>query len=165
MREIQETRETRERDALLSLSSPSSSSSPHHFLDGLQVLVVDDDTDTRDYVSTVLQQCGANVISVASVRLALLALEQSQPDVLVSDIGMPEEDGYTLIRKLRNLAPDKGGQIPAIALTAYVREQDCTKALELGFHMYVSKPVEPAELINSVAKLVQRNHTLKEVQR
>jgi len=158
--------------AVVSVEKPSGSAdspttnnqqptSPHHFLSGLHVLVVDDDTDTRDYVCTVLQQCGATVTSVASVSLALLALEQSQPDVLVSDIGMPEEDGYTLIRKVRNLEPNKGGQIPAIALTAYVREQDCTKALESGFHMYVSKPVEPTQLINSVAKLAQRNHTLE----
>jgi PAS domain S-box-containing protein len=126
-------------------------------LNDLQVLVVDDDADTRDYVCTVLQECGAKVTAVASVRLARLALEQSQPDVLIGDISMPEEDGYTLIRQLRNLEAEKGGYLPAIALTAYARPQDCQQALESGFQMYVSKPVEPTQLINSVAKLMQRN--------
>ncbi|WP_026732099.1 hybrid sensor histidine kinase/response regulator [Fischerella sp. PCC 9605] len=130
---------------------------PESPLSDLQVLVVDDDADTRDYVCTVLQECGAKVTAVASVRLALLALEQSQPDVLISDISMPEEDGYTLIRQLRNLEAEKGGHLPAIALTAYARPQDCQQALESGFQMYVSKPVEPTQLINSVAKLMQRN--------
>ncbi|NWF59350.1 MAG: response regulator [Fischerella sp.] len=126
-------------------------------LNDLQVLVVDDDADIRDYVCTVLQECGAKVTAVASVRLARLALEQSQPDVLIGDISMPEEDGYTLIRQLRNLEAEKGGYLPAIALTAYARPQDCQQALESGFQMYVSKPVEPTQLINSVAKLMQRN--------
>ncbi|WP_017315803.1 hybrid sensor histidine kinase/response regulator [Mastigocladopsis repens] len=133
-------------------------SSPHRSpLKDLQVLVVDDDTDTRDFVTTMLQQFGATVTSVASVRQALSAIEKSLPDVLVSDIGMPEEDGYTLIREVRNLEPEIGGHIPAIALTAYVREQDCTRALESGFQMYVTKPVEPANLINAIAKMAQRN--------
>ncbi|KYC39055.1 hybrid sensor histidine kinase/response regulator [Scytonema hofmannii PCC 7110] len=138
------------------LESKVNSSDPFHTLSGLQVLVVDDDTDTREYVTTVLQQHGATVTAVASVRQALSTIEKSPPDVLVSDIGMPEEDGYTLIDKLRNLEPEIGGQIPAIALTAYVREQDCYRALEYGFQEYVTKPVEPTHLINSVTKLIQR---------
>ncbi|MUH01713.1 response regulator [Scytonema sp. UIC 10036] len=133
----------------------NSGHSSFHILSGLQVLVVDDDTDTREYITTVLQQHGANVTAVASVHQALSTIETSLPDVLVSDIGMPEEDGYTLIRKLRNLEPEIGGQIPAIALTAYVKEQDCNRALELGFQEYVTKPVEPSNLINSVTKLIQ----------
>ncbi len=137
-------------------SKVNSSDHTFHTLSGLQVLVVDDDTDTREYVTTVLQQHGATVTAVASVRQALSTIEKSPPDVLVSDIGMPEEDGYTLIDKLRNLEPEIGGQIPAIALTAYVREQDCYRALEYGFQEYVTKPVEPTHLINSVTKLIQR---------
>ncbi|KAF3888326.1 MULTISPECIES: hybrid sensor histidine kinase/response regulator [Nostocales] len=135
---------------------PSSDLTFHTFT-GLQVLVVDNDTDTREYITKVLQQHGANVTAVASVRQALSTIEKSPPDVLVSDIGMPEEDGYTLIRKLRNLEPEIGGQIPAIALTAYVREQDCDRALEFGFQEYVTKPVEATHLINSVTKLIQHS--------
>ncbi|KAB8316921.1 response regulator [Tolypothrix campylonemoides VB511288] len=141
----------------LTPSSPSSPSSS--LLRGLQVLLVDDDTDTRNFVTTILQQFGATVTAVASVRKALWAIEKSLPDVLVSDIGMPEEDGYTLIREVRNLEPEIGGQIPAIALSAYVTEQDCTRALQSGFEMYVTKPVEPANLIDAIAKLTQRNCT------
>ncbi|MFB2767937.1 response regulator [Pelatocladus sp. BLCC-F211] len=125
-------------------------------LNGLQVLVVDDDTDTQEYVATVLQDSGAEVTAVASVQLALLAIAKSLPDILISDISMPEEDGYTLIRTIRKLQPEQGGNLPAIALTAYARSQDCQQALDAGFQMYVTKPVEPNQLINSVAKLMQR---------
>ncbi|PLZ98513.1 hybrid sensor histidine kinase/response regulator [Fischerella thermalis CCMEE 5268] len=125
-------------------------------LSGLQVLVVDDDTDTREYVTTVLQESGAEVTAVDSVQSALLMIAKSLPDVLISDISMPEEDGYTLIRKIRNLQPEQGRDLPAIALTAYARPQDCQQALDAGFQMYVSKPVEPNQLIHSVAKLMQR---------
>lgn len=126
-------------------------------LSGLQVLVVDDDTDTREYVTTVLQESGAEVTAVDSVQSALLIIAKSLPDVLISDISMPEEDGYTLIRKIRNLQPEQGRDLPAIALTAYARPQDCQQALDAGFQMYVSKPVEPNQLIHSVAKLMQRD--------
>ncbi|PLZ16317.1 response regulator, partial [Fischerella thermalis] len=125
-------------------------------LSGLQVLVVDGDTDTREYVTTVLQESGAEVTAIDSVQSALLIIAKSLPDVLISDISMPEEDGYTLIRKIRNLQPEQGRDLPAIALTAYARPQDCQQALDAGFQMYVSKPVEPNQLIHSVAKLMQR---------
>jgi PAS domain S-box-containing protein len=125
-------------------------------LSGLQVLVVDDDTDTREYVTTVLQESGAEVTAVDSVQSALLMIAKSLPDVLISDISMPEEDGYTLIRKIRSFQPEQGRDLPAIALTAYARPQDCQQALDAGFQMYVSKPVEPNQLIHSVAKLMQR---------
>ncbi len=128
-------------------------------LNGLQVLVVDDDTDTLEYVATVLQDSGAEVTAVGSVQLALLAIAKFLPDVLISDISMPQEDGYTLIRKIRRLQPEQGGNLPAIALTAYARSQDCQQALDAGFQMYVTKPVEPNQLINSVAKLMQRLRT------
>ncbi len=127
---------------------------------GLQMLVVDDDSDTRDYISSVLQDSGAEVTAVASAQLALLAIKRSQPDILISDIGMPEEDGYTLIRNIRSLQPEKGGKIPAIALTAYARQEDCQQALKSGFQMYVCKPVEPAQLVNSVVKLMQQKEIL-----
>ena len=122
-------------------------------LDGLRVLVVDDDADTCDLISTVLAQYGVEVTAVQSAHCALKALEQSKPDVLLSDIGMPGEDGYQLIRKVRQLEAERGGQIPAIALTAFAREEDRLKAMQAGFQRHVSKPVEPAKLATVVANL------------
>lgn len=125
----------------------------------LQVLVVDDDTDTRDFMTTVLEQYEAQVTAVASVSEALEALEQLRPDVLVSDIGMPGEDGYGLIRKVRALEEERGGRMPALALTAYARVEERTHALKAGFQMHMTKPIEPAELIAVVAQLAQQNAT------
>jgi CheY-like chemotaxis protein len=122
-------------------------------LDGLRVLVVDDDADTCDLIATVLADYGVKVTAVSSAAEALKALEQSKLDVLVSDIGMPGEDGYQLIRKVRQLEADRGGQIPAIALTAFAREEDRRKAMQAGFQRHVSKPVEPAKLATVVANL------------
>ncbi|MBD2385639.1 response regulator [Cylindrospermum sp. FACHB-282] len=126
-------------------------------LDNLLVLVVDDDTDTRHFLTIALEESGARVTAVASVLEALSEIQQYPPDILISDIGMPTEDGYTLIRKLRLLEAEEGGQIPAIALTAYAREEDSTEALAAGFNMYASKPVELTTLINMVKKLVGRH--------
>lgn len=125
-------------------------------LDALRVLVVDDEADTRELLTTVLEQCGAEVTAVASVVEALNAIEQLKPDVLVSDIGMPGEDGYALIRKVRALEVERGGWIPAAALTAYARVEDRQQALEAGFQIHVVKPVEPAELVAVVANLAGR---------
>ncbi|WP_193200351.1 ATP-binding protein [Nostoc sp. MG11] len=122
-------------------------------LDGLRVLVVDDEADTRKWISTVLEECGAEVIAVGSGGEALETLEQFRPDVLVSDIGMPDEDGYTLIRKIREIEPEMGEHIPAVALTGYARIEDYRKALAAGFQLHVAKPVRPAELIAVVASL------------
>lgn len=126
-------------------------------LDGLRVLVVDDELDARELIATVLGQCGAEVKAVASAIEALAVLEQFQPQVLVSDIGMPGEDGYTLIRKLRALEAEQGGQIPAVALTAYARAEDRTQALLAGFQLHVPKPVDPAELAVVVGNLAGRH--------
>ncbi len=129
-------------------------------LDGLQVLIVDDETDDRELLTTLLRQNGAVVIAVAAAREALTALTKGsfdqRPDVLVSDIGMPGEDGYALIRQVRALAPEQGGRIPAIALTAYARTEDRIKALAAGFQSHVPKPVEPAEFLAVVTNLTQR---------
>ncbi|MBW4575973.1 MAG: response regulator [Aphanothece sp. CMT-3BRIN-NPC111] len=125
----------------------------------LQVLVVDDDTDTRDFMTTVLEQYEAQVTAVASVSEAMEALEQLRPDVLVSDIGMPGEDGYGLISKVRALEEERGGRMPALALTAYARVEERTHALKAGFQMHMTKPIEPAELIAVVAQLAQQNAT------
>lgn len=125
-------------------------------LGGLRVLVVDDEADARQLLSTVLKQHEAQVVAVSSAREAVVALQKFQPDVLISDIGMPQEDGYCLIRKIRALPSDKGGRTPAVALTAYARAQDRTKALNAGFQLHVAKPVNPTELARVVANLAGR---------
>lgn len=122
----------------------------------LQVLVVEDHPDTRDYIKKVLEQSGAKVIAVDCVSEAIKYLEQSSPDVLVSDIGMPQEDGLDLIRKVRDLEEQQGGKIPAIALTAYARAEDHMQAIAAGFQMHVPKPVEPTKLLAVVAKVAGR---------
>lgn len=124
-------------------------------LSGLRVLIVDDEADTREWVSTVLQECGAQAHAVGSVDEALEALEQLKPDVLVSDIGMPGGDGYALIRKVRELEPETGGRIPAVALTAYASVEDYKEALDAGFQLHVAKPVRTAELVAVIASLGQ----------
>jgi CheY-like chemotaxis protein len=101
------------------------------------------------------------VINVASAAEAFIALTSFQPDVLLSDIGMPEMDGYMLIRQVRALPPEQGGQIPAIALTAYAGEIDYQKAISAGFQKHISKPVEPTKLVNAIAKLVKQRLTDK----
>ena len=125
-------------------------------LDGLQVLVVDDEADSRVFLTTVLEQCGASVRAVASAHSAIEVIKLLKPDVLLSDIGMPGEDGYTLIRKVRALSAEQGGQIPAVALTAYARTEDRMRAIAAGFQMHTPKPVEPAELATIVASLAGR---------
>ncbi|AFY30751.1 response regulator [Calothrix sp. PCC 7507] len=126
-------------------------------LDKLHLVVVDDDVDTLHFITIALQESGAQVKAVSSASEALLEIQKNQSDILISDIGMPEEDGYTLIRKVRLLAPEQGGQILAIALTAYAREEDAREAINAGFNMYASKPIELTTLINMVAKLAGRN--------
>jgi signal transduction histidine kinase/FixJ family two-component response regulator len=126
-------------------------------LQGLRVLVVDDEADTRDMLRAVLEQCNVEVITAGSVSEALEAVTHLHPDVLISDLGMPEEDGYSLIAKVRALPADRGGQIPAAALTAYVRAEDRVRVLRSGFQLHVPKPVEPAELVTVVAHLSGRS--------
>jgi len=122
-------------------------------LNGKRVLVVDDEVDTRDFYATVLKDFGASVTAVASVREALEALRRQRPDVLLSDIGMPIEDGYALIRQVRAWESEQGGRLPAVALTAYAREIDREEALAAGFQKHLPKPVEPEELVAVVAHL------------
>lgn len=123
----------------------------------LRLLVVDDDADTRDLLNVVLTECGAQVETVGSVNEALETIEQLQPDLLVSDIGLPGEDGYTLIRKVRNLSSQFGQKLPAIALTAHAREEDSTLAISEGFQMHISKPVDLAQLIAAIVQLTRKN--------
>lgn len=122
-------------------------------LKGLRVLVVDDDADTLELNAIILEQYGAQVITAASVSAAIVVITQFKLDILVSDIAMPEEDGYSLIRKVRTLEAEQGGFLPAIALTAYARDTERILALDAGFQMHVKKPVDPIELVTIVGKL------------
>jgi len=125
-------------------------------LHGIRVLVVDDAADTREMLRVVLERFGADVTTAASARETLDVLPAWQPNVLVSDIGMPEEDGYSLIKKVRALSPEEGGDIPAIALTGYVRVEERMRALDAGYQMFVPKPVEVGELATIITSLVGR---------
>jgi PAS domain S-box-containing protein len=125
-------------------------------LEGLKILVVDDEPDTREVLRRLLESCAAQVLAAASAREALALLRQEKPHVLVSDIGMPHEDGYWLIEQVRSLAPEEGGAIPALALTALARAEDRLRALRAGFQAHTAKPVETVELIYVVAGLAGR---------
>ena len=121
---------------------------------GLKILVVDDDVDTRELIEWVLKRVGAEVTAVGTSREALECLERDKPHVLVSDIAMPEEDGYALLRKIRALPPERGGRIPAIALTAHSLVTDRLQSLRAGFQSHVPKPVVPEELVEVVASII-----------
>ncbi|BBD69807.1 multi-sensor hybrid multi-kinase [Nostoc commune NIES-4072] len=123
-------------------------------LSGLKILVVDDDADMREFLPFMLEQYGATVTVVASAIEALTALSQSQPNLLISDIGMPEMDGYMLMRQVRSLQPEQGGTITAIALTAYASEIDHQQAIAAGFQQHISKPVDPEELVKAIVLLI-----------
>jgi CheY-like chemotaxis protein len=129
-------------------------------LAGVRVIIVDDESDARELLVATLERRGAEVIAASSVAEALAALanssSSSMPDVLVSDIGMPGEDGFELIKRVRALGLGPGGNIPAIALTAYARAEDRARALEAGFARHLAKPIEPAALASAVATLVRR---------
>ena len=125
-------------------------------LAGLSVLVVDDNEDTLALLTIVLEIYGAQVVTAGSAREALEAFVQAKPDVLVSDIGMAEGDGYSLIQKIRTLEAERGGQVPAIAFTGFAREYDRARSLAAGFQAHLTKPVEPEELVAAVADLARR---------
>ena len=126
-------------------------------LDGLRVLVVDDEADTRDLLKQGLEYCGATVKVVGSAAEAVDALVTFVPDILISDIGMPGTDGYELIRQIRALPANKVRRIPAIALTAYTRVEDRLHALRAGYDMHVPKPVELTELVAVAASVARRS--------
>jgi len=125
-------------------------------LAGLRVLVVDDQPDARDLIARVLGDCAAVVLTAASAEEAVALVEVERPDVLVSDIGMPDTDGYELLRRVRALGPERGGKVPAIALTAFARSEDRTRTLRAGFLVHVSKPVDASELIATIASVARR---------
>ncbi|HEX8635550.1 MAG TPA: PAS domain S-box protein [Pyrinomonadaceae bacterium] len=119
----------------------------------LRVLVVDDEPDARLLLKTVMERSGAQVRVAASASEAMAALKEFRPDILVSDIGMPQEDGYALLRRVRALSPAEGGRIPAVALTAYAQEDDRLRALLAGFQVHVAKPINPAEFVAVIVGL------------
>ena len=124
-------------------------------LQNLPILVVEDETDTRELLTFILEQAGAKVTAVASGAAALTTLQQALPAILLSDIGMAEMNGYSLMRQIRSLTSEQGREIPAIALTAYASEYDQQQALAAGFQQHLSKPVEPEALVRAIAQLVQ----------
>jgi CheY-like chemotaxis protein/GAF domain-containing protein len=125
-------------------------------LSGVKVLLVDDESDAHGLVERLLIDCKAEVLIAPTAEAALAAVERERPHVLLSDIGMPEMDGYELLRRIRALGEERGGKVPAIALTAFARPEDRTRALRAGFQVHVSKPIEPAKLIAAVASIVGR---------
>jgi CheY-like chemotaxis protein len=125
-------------------------------LAGLCILAVDDEVDNLELLQFILEQAGATVICVSSATDALQQLNESKPDVLIADIGMPQIDGYTLIRQIRLLSPEHGGQIRAIALTAYAGETNQQQALAAGFQRHLPKPVEPETLVQTIEQLLHR---------
>ena len=122
-------------------------------LEGVSVLVVDDEADAREVVRRVLERGGAKVLVAGSAGEAMRQFKGMRPTVIVSDIGMPEEDGYQLIQRVRALGADEGGLTPALALTAFARAEDRRRALLAGFQLHLAKPVEATELVASVANL------------
>ncbi|MBD2080749.1 PAS domain S-box protein [Leptolyngbya sp. FACHB-17] len=125
-------------------------------LQGVQVLVVDDEVDNLELVQFILEEAGATVISVSRATEALERVQQSNPHLIVADIGMPEVDGYTLIQCVRELPPEQGGEIPAIALTAYAGDVNQRQALAAGFQWHLSKPVNPEALVQAIAELLHQ---------
>ena len=125
-------------------------------LDGVHVLLVEDDDDSRKLLGTMLKRHGARVTSTKSAAEALQVFADDLPDILISDIGMPDEDGYEFIRKLRELPPEKGGRTPAIALTGYASRKDRERALGAGYHQHMAKPIEQADMIAAIAAFVGR---------
>lgn len=125
-------------------------------LKNLRIIVVDDEADTLEILKIALERCGAEVRVALSAAEALKTFTGWKPDLLVSDLGMPGEDGFEFIRKVRNLAPEEGGNVPAVALTAYVREEDRLKALNSGFQRHVAKPIDPTALAKILEDLIKR---------
>ncbi len=120
------------------------------------MLVVDDEPDARRLIARILKSCHADVATARGTVEAMDAMRRRPPDVLISDLGMPEQDGYDLIRAVRALPGDAGGNVPAVALSAFARSEDRRRAMMSGFQTHVAKPVEPAELLAVVASLAGR---------
>jgi CheY-like chemotaxis protein len=122
-------------------------------LDGLRVLVVDDDLDTLSLLATVLRASGAEILAADSAGVALETFLAAPPDVLVTDIGLPGQDGFSLLAAIRGLPASAGGNVPALALTAYARAEDRERALRSGFQRHLAKPVDPDALLAAIASV------------
>ena len=138
------------------MNREESSASNPPLLAGVRVLFVEDQADARELITMMLAQDGAEVQTAVSATEALASCDEWRPDILISDIGMPGEDGYTLMKKLRARENERGGHIPAIALTAYGRREDRQRALTVGYESHVAKPVDPIDLVAAVASLTNR---------
>lgn len=139
-------------------TSPSETNGlDHHSLDGLRVLLVDDEAEAREIISTVMTRTGAEVTACHSASEALATLLEWKPDVILSDIAMPDEDGYSFIGKVRSLPREKGGETPAAALSAYARDVDRRQALAAGYQMHIAKPIAATQLVTMVARLAGRD--------
>jgi PAS domain S-box-containing protein len=125
---------------------------------GTKILVVDDEPDARQLMSAILEQCGAEIKVAENAAQALSLIDEYRPDILISDIGMPETDGFELIKKIREKEKGSGKRLPAVALTAFARAEDRLKALSAGYNMHIPKPVEPTELIVVIANLTETNN-------
>lgn len=123
-------------------------------LRGVHILVVDDEADCRDLLSAILGYCGALVTAVGSVREGLGVMALIKPDVIVGDLLMDEEDGFSLIRRVRALKPDDGGMVPAVAVSALAAEADRERARAVGFDAYIAKPLDPWELCRTISALL-----------
>jgi CheY-like chemotaxis protein/anti-sigma regulatory factor (Ser/Thr protein kinase) len=139
-------------------NSADATASEIHSLEGLRVLLVDDEPEAREIISTLIGRTGAEVKTCISASEALMKLSEWRPDVILSDIAMPEEDGYTFIGKVRSLPRDKGGETPAAALSAYARDEDRAQALAAGYQMHIAKPIGANQLVTMVAKLAGREN-------
>jgi len=140
-----------------SVTSISGAPRPNeNVLHGLRILVVDDEPDSRELVATILKRWGGQVRCSQSAADALVAFKEWDPDLLISDLAMPEEDGFTLLRKLRKLRSKRAKQIPAVALSAYASDEDRSIALAQGFQMHLPKPIEPHNLVSSIAAALGR---------
>lgn len=137
------------RDVLAATAVPN-------LLQDVHALVVEDDDDARDLMIMVLKYTGAEITAVKSAEEAVAALDRTEPDVLVSDMGLPGEDGYALVRKVRLRKPEDGGNIPAVAVTAWASDDDRQRAIAAGFQAHVSKPIDASFLLNTIASLVGR---------
>jgi CheY-like chemotaxis protein len=123
---------------------------------GIKVLVVDDEADARILIHRVLAQCNAEVLTAPNAAEGLAMIQQHKPHVLISDIGMPETDGYQFLRQVRQLPPEQGGNTPAVALTAFARSGDRTRAMMAGYQVHIAKPIEAQELLATVGSLAGR---------
>lgn len=134
-------------------AGPSSDELPR-MLPGVRALVVGDDPDARELLTALLEARGVLVHSARSVREGLAAFEREVPDIILSDLAMPDEDGYDLIRSVRDRPAESGGLVPAIAVTAYARPEDATQSLSSGFQVHLTKPIDPVELFSAVERLM-----------